>query len=287
MKAKLFDKSGKAKGDVDLPKCFGGKVRADILLKVFEAQKGIYSQAYGSMEGAGAQYSASGISKKKRHDWKATYGKGISRVPRKVMSRHGASFNWIGATVSNTRGGRRPHAPRSAKNPFLKINKKELQIAYGSAFAGNGKDVIVFDKAVLDLKTKDFISLLKKVFGDAKILKVKKIRAGIGKMRGRKYKSNAGLLFVIGSDEKMKRKGIEVVEVGDLKIRDLTLNGQVGRMVCYSENAIGEIGRKFEKSSALPEKFSDKVAGKVQTSSGKVHASRGGLVKKKKIGGKK
>ncbi len=248
MKAKLFDKSGKAKGDVDLPKCFSGKVRADILLKVFEAQKGIYAQAYGSMEGAGAQYSASGISKKKRHDWKGTYGKGISRVPRKVMSRHGASFNWIGATVSSTRGGRRPHAPRSTKNPFLKINKKELQIAFCSAFAGNGKDVIVFDKVVLDLKTKDFILVLEKVFGDrfGKILKTKKIRAGIGKMRGRKYKSNAGLLFVIGSEEKMARKGIEVVLVSDLTIKDLTLNGEVGRVVCYSENAVKEIGERFK-----------------------------------------
>ena len=67
MKTKLLDKSGKAKKDLDLPKCFGGKVRADILLKVFEAQKSAYAQAYGAMEGAGAQYSASGISKKKRH----------------------------------------------------------------------------------------------------------------------------------------------------------------------------------------------------------------------------
>ena len=258
MKTKLLDKSGKAKKDLDLPKCFGGKVRADILLKVFEAQKGIHAQAYGSMEGAGAQYSASGISKKKRHDWKATYGKGISRVPRKIMSRHGSSFNWIGATVSNTRGGRRPHAPRSAKNPFLKINKKELALAYCSALSGsigkpkvtgNGSQVtgVVFDGGVLGLKTKDFILVLKSVFGDGfdKILKVKKIRAGRGKMRGRKYKSNAGLLFVIGSEEKMKRKGIEVVGVGDLKIKDLAPNGEVGRRVVYSEKAIGEIGEVF------------------------------------------
>jgi len=136
MKAKTFDKFGKEKGTIDLPKNFTTKIREDILLKVFEAQKGIYAQAYGAMEGAGAQYSASGIAKKKRHDWKATYGKGISRVPRKVMSRHGASFNWIGATVASTRGGRRPHAPRSEKNLFKKINKRELLIAFNSALAG-------------------------------------------------------------------------------------------------------------------------------------------------------
>jgi large subunit ribosomal protein L4e len=244
MKAKLFDKGGK-----------------DILLKVYEAVKGVHAQAYGAKEGAGAQYSASGILKKKRHDWKGTYGKGISRIPRKIMSRHGASFNWIGATVSSTRGGRRPHAPRSEKNVFKKINKKELKLAFGSAFNGTidsgsieekfGKGVksgFVFEGKVLDLKSKEFFGALQRVFGDSyeKVLKKKSIRAGIGKMRGRKYKSNSGLLFVIGNEEKMKRKGIEVVNVDDLVIRDLAPNGMPGRLVCYTENAIKEIGGRFE-----------------------------------------
>jgi len=245
MKTKLLDKSGKAKKDLDLPKCFNGKVRADILLKVFEAQKGVYSQAYGAMEGAGAQYSASGISKKKRHDWKGSYGKGISRIPRKIMSRHGASFNWIGATVASTRGGRRPHAPRAMKNLFKKINKKELMLAYCSALSGV-KDVVVFDGAVLELKTKDFKKMLAGVFGEAKVWKVKSVRAGRGKMRGRKYKSNAGLLFVIGNEEKMNRKGVDVVRVGELAIKDLAPNGEVGRLVCYSEKAVTEIGGRFK-----------------------------------------
>ena len=261
MKTKLFDKAGKTKGDVELPKNFSVKIREDILSKVFEAQRAIYAQTYGSMEGAGAQYSASGISKKKRHDWKATYGKGISRIPRKIMSRHGSSFNWIGATVSNARGGRRPHAPRSAKNPFSKINKKELLIAFNSALAGTvdgkslerkyGKKVgsgFIFDDKILEIKTKDFIVTMKKVFGDVfdSVLKHKSIRAGIGKMRGRKYKTNAGMLFVIGNDEKMKRKGIEVVNVNDLTIKDLSPNGEPGRLVCWTENAIKEIGERFK-----------------------------------------
>ncbi len=260
MKAKLYDKNGKSTGDISLPKCFNSKIRADILLKVFEAQKGIFAQAYGAKEGAGAQYSASGISKKKRHDWKGTYGKGISRVPRKIMSRHGSSFNWIGATVASTRGGRRPHAPRSEKNLFKKINKKELLIALKSALVGTldaksleekyGRKMEVggvFDAEILNTKTKDFIVAMKQVFGDSfeAVLKKKTIRAGIGKMRGRKYKSNAGLLFVIGTDEKMNRKGIEIVKAGDLVIKNLAPNGVPGRLVCYSKNAIEEIGGKF------------------------------------------
>ena len=261
MEAKLFDKTGKEKGKVTLPKNFSVRIREDILSKVFQAQLGLYRQAYGAMEGAGAQYSASGISKKKRHDWKATYGKGISRVPRKVMSRHGASFNWIGATVSNTRGGRRPHAPRSAKVLLKKTNKKELAMAFNSAIAGTvdakslakkyNKKVesgLVFESGILEVKTKDFIATMKVVFGDAfsTVLKNKQIRAGIGKMRGRKYKSNAGLLFVLGNEESMKRKGITVVNVCDLTIKDLSPNGEPGRLVCYTENAIKDMGERFK-----------------------------------------
>ena len=262
MKAKLYDKSGKVKGDVNLPKCFNGRIRADILLKVFETQKGSFAQAYGAKEGAGAQYSASGISKKKRHDWKATYGKGISRVPRKIMSRHGASFNWIGATIASTRGGRRPHAPRSGKNLFKKVNKKELLIALKSALIGTfdkvslknkfGRDMNVggvFTSDILEVKTRDFLKAMESVFGDSfeTVLKTKTIRAGIGKMRGRKYKSNAGMMFVIGSEEEMKRKGIEVVKVNDLNVKDLAPNGVAGRLVCYSEKAIEELGGRYNE----------------------------------------
>jgi large subunit ribosomal protein L4e len=261
MKTKLYDKKGKEKGNINLPKCFSARIRADILLKVFEAQKGSFVQAYGAKEGAGAQYSASGISKKKRHDWKGTYGKGISRVPRKIMSRHGASFNWIGATVASTRGGRRPHAPRAEKNLFKKINKKELGMALRSALVGTfdakslekkfGRKMNVggvFSSDILNVKTKDFVLALKSIFGDSfdSALKTRSIRAGIGKMRGRKYKSNAGLLFVVGDDESMKRKGVEIVRVVDLNVKDLAPNGVAGRLTCYTEKAIEEIGGRFE-----------------------------------------
>jgi len=261
MEKKILDKTGKEKGTINLPQNFSSAIRSDILARVYEAQKGIHMQAYGAKEGAGAQYSASGIIKKKRHDWKASYGKGISRVPRKVMSRHGSSFNWIGATVSNTRGGRRPHAPRAEKNLFKKINKKELLIAFNSAFTGtldsaslekkHGAKLasgFVFDSSILETKTKEFLATLKGVFGDSwsRVLKKKSIRAGIGKMRGRKYRSNAGLLFVIGNNEKMRRSGVEVISVKDLAIKDLSPNGEPGRITCYTEQAIKDIGERFK-----------------------------------------
>ena len=261
MKAKLHDKAGNEKGAIDLPKNFSTKIREDILAKVYEAQKLANTQPYGSKEGAGASYSASGISKKKRHDWKGTYGKGISRVPRKIMSRNGASFNWVGATVSSARGGRKPHSPRAEKNLFKKVNKKELLIALNSSLTGTinpesiekkygikGNSGFIFTEEILSTKTKEFLETMKKLFGEnyEKILKKKQVRAGRGKTRGRKYKSNAGLLFVIGSEEKMKRKGIDVVNVNMIQIDDLSPNGEPGRFACYTEKAIKEIGERIK-----------------------------------------
>ena len=247
VKTKLLDKTGKATKDIDLPKNFSVKIRGDILQKVFEVQKGFLKQSYGAMPGAGAGYSASGIIIRKRHAWKGGYGRGLARIPRKVMSRHGASFNWVAATVSSTRGGRKPHAPRGEKNHFKKINKKEFLIAMNSAFAGTAETAKVFDAGILELKTKDFKKVLEKLFGDAKVWKKKTVRAGKGKSRGRKYKSNAGLVFVIGSDEKMKRKGIDVVRVNGLLIKDLAPNALAGRLTCYTENAVKEIGGLFKR----------------------------------------
>lgn len=261
VKAKLFDVSGKEKGSVELPKLISGIIRKDILAKVFESQK--REQPYGAMDFAGRNYSAAGILRRKRHAWKVTYGKGISRAPRKIMSRHGQSFQWVGASANYSRGGGVAHPHRPEENQFKKVNKKELMVAMDSALSGTFdtkslekkysikvvNSAIVADTKVLELKTKKFIEFLKIVFGDAseKLLKQKRVRAGSGKSRGRKYKSNAGLLFVISSDEKMNRSGIEVVKAKELDIADLSPNGQPGRFAIYTEKALKEIEGVWKK----------------------------------------
>lgn len=261
VKAKLLDKTGKEKSSIEMPANFSGDIRKDVLLKVFEAQR--REQPHGTMYFAGRNYSASGILRRKRHAWKVTYGKGISRAPRKIMSRHGQSFQWVGASANYTRGGGRAHPHRPEENQFKKVNKKELAIAMNSAFVGtiDSKSLedkygvkitnlpIVVEDSILKIKTKEFIELMSKVFGSAssKILKVKAQRAGQGKARGRRYKSSAGLLFVISSDEKMNRKGIEVVKAKELALKDLAPNGQPGRFAVYTEKALKEINNTWRQ----------------------------------------
>lgn len=263
MKTEIYKLDGKTSGSIDLPKCFSTKVRADIIAKVVEAQK--ITQPYSPSPIAGNQHSASGIIIHKRKVWKSQYGRGMSRVPRKIMSAKGSQFNWVGAAVPNCRGGRRAHVPKIASMIGRdKINKKELLLALKSAIAASvsKKEImkkyetiekidtlpIVIESAVSKIKVKDLVAGLKNILGE-ELTKVafrkKTVRNGKGKMRGRKYKSTAGMLLVVGKEEIVKTNQIEVAPVSSLCTTDLAKGGQ-GRLTLYTENAIKELSEKLK-----------------------------------------
>jgi len=134
MKSKILDITGKEKATIDLPKCFNTKIRKDVLAKVLEAKKS--EQPFSPSPVGGKQHSASGIIIHRRKVWKSGYGRGRSRVPRKIMSRKGSQFNWVGAEIPSVRGGRRAHPPKVlSRIKVLKINKKEIKLALCSALS--------------------------------------------------------------------------------------------------------------------------------------------------------
>lgn len=263
MKANILDLNGKKGKEIVLPNCFSEKIREDLVAKVLEVKK--VRQPYGPSPVAGKQNSASGNIQHTRSVWKTMQGKGISRVPRKTMSRRGTQFNWVGAEIPNARGGRRAHPPKvDSMINTKKINKKELSLAFRSALSATTNDKLVTERyerlndkkisslpliveqKILSLKTKELILSLKKILGSDLFevaLREKKIRSGKGKSRGRKYKSNAGLLFVIGEKEKLRTGLIEVKNTKNLNITDLARGG-LGRLTVYTEDAIKEIGEK-------------------------------------------
>lgn len=266
MKTKILDIEGKEKASIDLPKCFSGKVREDIVAKVLEVQK--MQQPFSPSPVGGKQHSASGKIKHLRHVWKSGYGRGRSRVPRKQMSRRGSQFNWVAAEIPSVRGGKRAHPPKilSMMN-IKKINKKEMKIALISALSATidenfvrnkyerlkdkkiSKLPLIVESKISSLKTKDFILSLKKILGKVLFeiaIKKKSVRAGKGKMRGRKYKSTAGMLLVVGEKEKLKTNALEVKNAKSLSVTDLAKGG-VGRLTMYTESAIKELENKFKE----------------------------------------
>ena len=247
-KANILDVNGKNVKEINLPSCFSGKIREDIVSMILEAKK--IKQPYGPSPVAGNQYSASGKIRHRRHVWKTHYGKGIARIPRKIMSRRGSQFNWVGATVPSAVGGRRAHPPKVISMLGKKrINKKEMKIALISAISATAseKEVknkydklknskikslpLIVDSKIISLKTKELVSSIKKILGDElyKVaIKKKVVRSGKGKMRGRKYKSNAGMLLVTGKDEKLRTSVFDVKNYETLGVNDLA-KGKMGR----------------------------------------------------------
>lgn len=265
MKAQILDIQGKKKEEISLPGFFSETIRIDLIQRVIEAKK--VKQPYAPSPVAGNQYSASGKLKHHRKVWKSQYGRGMSRVPRKMMTRRGSQFTWVGATVPNTRGGRRAHPPKILSMMGLaRINKKEMILALKSALAATvsgewitkryaslkkekiGNLPLIVESKITTLKTKDLLLTLKKILGEKLFplaIQKKTIRSGIGKLRGRKYKNNLGALVVIGNDEKLKTTAFDVIKVKKLGINDLA-NGGVGRITVYTEKAINDLGEKFK-----------------------------------------
>lgn len=264
MKAKILDITGKEKASIDLPKCFSKKIREDIVAMALERKK--TEQPFSPSPVAGKQSSAKGLIVHQRHVWKSQYGRGMSRIPRKVMSRKGSQFHWVGATSPNTAGGMRAHPPKILSRMGMKgMNKKELQIALFSAISATAKaDLIskrylrlndkkienppfVVESKLTSLKAKELISSLKKILGNDLFevaVKKKAVRSGRGTRRGRKYKSNAGLLIVIGNKEKLKTNAFEVENANKLGVTPLAKGG-LGRLTIYTEEAIKNLQDKF------------------------------------------
>jgi large subunit ribosomal protein L4e len=265
MKAQLYSSKGEKKSQLDLPKIFSVRIRADIVKKYYEADKFIHP--YGPYTFAGLRQSASGTISHQRHDWKGHYGRGISRAPRKTMWRRGTQFFWVGANVPGARGGRQAHPPKGIGKE-KKINKKEIEIAFNSAFAATAnKDLIVKRYSSLDkiehtpfvieslpTKTKELKDLIKSLFGDHSQLafKNKVVRAGKGSMRGRRYKSNAGVLIVTGDKEKTNLAGFDIKHVDEVSISDLY---PLGRLTIYTQKALDYLNKdKTQKDKKIKEK---------------------------------
>lgn len=254
MKAHLYDSKGNKKGEMEMPSVFSTHIREDIIAKCIEATR--YWHPHSTYKEAGKRHVASGIISHKRHDWKGQYGKGISRVPRKILWRRGIQFNWVGAEVSGTRGGRRSHPPKGLWQ-MGKINKKEMKMALSGAIAATAKkDYIVSRYGRIDsvahelpfvieskidkMKSKELVAVLRKILGEMFDVALSKrvVRAGKGKLRGRKYKRSAGVLLVTGKDEKVKFSGVEVMAADKLDIRKLY---PLGRLTVYTEKALEEL----------------------------------------------
>jgi len=259
MKLDVLDMANNKIGEIELPAQFEEELRPDLIQRAVLAIQSHRRQAYAASSSAGKRASAK--LSRRRKDYRGSYGIGISRVPRKIMTRRGTRMNWVGAFAPGTVGGRRAHPPKSIKIWWKKINGKEMTKALRSAIAAtvskeaviqrghlipNNYPFVLDDKFESIKKTKTALDAFKKLgLGDELgRVKIRKVRAGKGKARGRKYKGKKGPLIVVSKKDSLSRAvinipGIDVVDVKSLNAELLAPGTKGGRLTLWTKTAIG------------------------------------------------
>jgi len=219
MKGIILTITGEKKGEIELPRFFEEPVRKDLIKRLYEVELASSRQPYGNNPRAGKEVSASGKLHRARHQWKGTYGYGISRVPRKIMTKRGNRFNWVGAFAPGTRGGREAHPPKAEKVWKKKINKNEKMIALKSAIAAN-KRIIVENKIEEINKTKEMKRIIEKLCNNPNAILVssKKVNAGI-----------------------------KNIETSKISLLDIAPSGNPDRMLIFTENSIKQLEKLIQK----------------------------------------
>jgi large subunit ribosomal protein L4e len=252
--AKVFDLKGEEVSQLNLPQIFNTPSRPDVIKRAVVAIQSHRIQPQGRDPMAGKKNTA-----ESRHA-----GLGISRVPR--LKERGSRAAFAPGTV----GGRSAHPPRSEKKIKKKIPKKEMRLALRSAVAATGSkdavasrghmvdDVPDFPLVVVDeiqslKKTQDIEEVLVKLGVWADIFRVKesrKVRAGKGKMRGRKMKQAIGPLLVINKNDGVAEAarnlpGVEVVSVENLNAEVLAPGTHPGRLTVWTNSAFEKLETVF------------------------------------------
>lgn len=254
MKVNVYSIDGKVIEEIDLPPVFNEEYRPDLIKRAVISSQTARIQPWGTDPMAGKRTSA--------ESWGS--GRGAAMVPR---IKNGSKAAFIPMAI----GGRRAHPPRPQKIYHEKINIKERRFAIRSAIAATINSDLVKERghkitniSQLPLVVNDEISSIKKtketreifkslgIFEDInRAKKGKKIRAGKGKLRGRKYKRTKGPLIVIAEDKGISlgarnHAGVDVVTVNNLNAELLAPGTHPGRLTVFTKSAIEKLGGLFQ-----------------------------------------
>ncbi len=258
-KINVYSLEGKVTGEMELPEIFSEDFRPDLIKRAVLSAQSARIQPWGADPMAGKRTTAESFGA----------GRGAAMVPRVKGSRHPAASK--AAFVGHVTGGRKAHPPRTAKIIHEKINKKERKLAIRSALAattnqelvearghqiGNVLQIpFVVDDALCSVKkTSETREIFKNLGIMDDVVRAKngrKIRAGRGKTRGRKYKTPKGPLLVVGEDKGISlgarnHPGVDVVVVDNINAELLAPGTHPGRLTVYTKSAIEKLGELFQ-----------------------------------------
>ena len=260
MKTKLYDLEGKEAGSVDLPSVFSTPYRPDVIKRAVLAQQSAKRQPYGTDPLAGLRSSAHYHGS--RHYRFKMMNVEMSRMPR-IHGKVGY-MAWRARVAPHAVKGRRAHPPKASKIWLQKINQQERNLAIRSALAASTspellkmrghthQSPIIFTDDFDNVKsTKEVYGLLEKVAGaELERAEKRKVRAGKGKMRGRRYQQKKGPLVIFPKTcpaIKASRNipGIDAISVSNINVELLAPGTQAGRLIITTKSAIEALQKRF------------------------------------------
>lgn len=242
MKVQVISTEGKALHEIELPEVFASEYRPDLIKRAVLAQQSLRYQPHGTYPRAGLNTSA--------ESWGS--GRGVAQLPRIKNGRRAAR-------IPQATGGRAAHPPKVEKILVEKVNKKEKRKAVASAIAATNDDnlvtarghrfacalPVVFEDGLESLgTTKEVLAALEAAGLGEDILRAKnsrKVRAGRGKMRGRRYKQRKSVLIVTADKQLLPARnlaGVDTVPVDRLNAELLAPGTQAGRLTVWTESAV-------------------------------------------------
>ncbi|MDP6899880.1 MAG: 50S ribosomal protein L4 [Candidatus Thalassarchaeaceae archaeon] len=247
-----------------LPAAFESSFRPDLIRRAVHSSRANRRQSYGHREHGGKRSPQPGM--KHSVEWWGK-GRGVSRIMRKSGQR-------TGAQNPHTRGGRRAHGPMVAKDWTQKMNTKEAGAARDSAIAASAdadvvasrghqfsenvrfpivlgtytedKEKIEIESLPAEKATKKFIAMMESIGLGDDLVRAKdgrNIRAGKGKMRGRRRRTPKSILLVVAQRDGLAKAarnipGVDVAVAKDLCAEDLAPGGDAGRLTVWTKAAI-------------------------------------------------
>lgn len=237
-----------------LPAVFKAPIRPDIVHSVFTRVNKNKRQAYAVAENAGHQTSA--------ESWGT--GRAVARIPR--VGGGGTHRSGQAAFGNMCRGGRMFAPTKIWRKWHIKVNHNEKRYATASAIAASAVQSLVLARGhrvenipeiplvvSSDLesvkKTKEAVAALKAVGAHKDVIKViksKKMRAGKGKLRGRRFTQRRGPLVVYAKDNGLVKAfrnipGVETANVKSLGLLQLAPGAHLGRFVIWTESAFAAL----------------------------------------------
>jgi|LauGreDrversion4_2_1035121.scaffolds.fasta_scaffold69291_1 large subunit ribosomal protein L4e len=244
-------------GEVPLPHVFLAPIRNDTVNFVFYNLNKNRRQAYAVNKDAGMLYNA--------ESWGT--GRAVSRIPR--VGGSGTHRSGQGAFGNMCRGGRMFNPTTTWRRWHRKVNLTQRRHAVASAVAASAVPSLVLARGhrvnqvaevplVVDSlafeRTSDLIAILERLGLKAELDKVRetrKVRAGQGKYRNRRYKSRKGPLIVFSNEDRLVAQssrnipGVDVCHIDRLNLLQLAPGGHLGRLIVWTRPAFERLNHVF------------------------------------------